>query len=62
LELVGIGAGFFQKQISFATWELHAGLPDFQTKNPNMGQFWGALKLPYIFYGHLVYFVAIWYI
>jgi hypothetical protein len=49
----------------------------FQTKNPNLGKFWRVLLrklLEYcmtiwsilrslkIFYGHLVYFVAIWYI
>jgi hypothetical protein len=49
----------------------------FQTKNPNLGKFWGVLQwkiLVYfmtiwsilrpleIFYGHLVYFVVIWYI
>jgi hypothetical protein len=49
----------------------------FQTKNPHLGKFWRAFKwkkLEYsmtiwnilrpfgIFYGHLVYFVSIWYI
>jgi hypothetical protein len=49
----------------------------FQTKNPNLGKFWGALQwkiLVYfmtiwpilrpleIFYSHLEYFVVIWYI
>jgi hypothetical protein len=49
----------------------------FQTKNPNLGKFWRVLLwkiLLYfmtiwpilrplqIFYGHLIYFVAIWYI
>jgi hypothetical protein len=47
----------------------------FQTKNPNLGKFWRALELkvllfiiwsilqPFgIFYGHLVYFMDIWYI
>jgi hypothetical protein len=47
----------------------------FQTKNPNFGKFWRVLQwkilvyfydiLVYyleIFYGHLVYFVVIWYI
>jgi hypothetical protein len=49
----------------------------FQTKNPNLGKFWGVLQwkiLVYImtiwsillllgiFYGHLVYFLIIWYI
>jgi hypothetical protein len=49
----------------------------FQTKNPNLGKFWRVLqwkRLVYfmdtfsilrpleIFYGHLVYFVVIWYI
>jgi hypothetical protein len=48
-----------------------------QTKNPNLGKFWRALQwkiLAYfvtiwsilrplqIFYGHMVYFVVIWYI
>jgi hypothetical protein len=35
----------------------------FQTKNPNLGNFWegGCLELKFvgIFYGHLLYFVAI---
>jgi hypothetical protein len=34
----------------------------FQTKNPNLGQFWRVLQckiLVYIFYDHLVYFTAI---
>jgi hypothetical protein len=56
-----------------------AGLPDvyFQTKNPNFGKLWRALrwkKLVFfmailsilrpngIFYSHLVHFVVIWYI
>jgi hypothetical protein len=44
-----------------------AGLPDgiFQTKKSNLGKFWRDLQwnmLVYVFYGHLVYFVAIWYI
>jgi hypothetical protein len=49
----------------------------FQTKNPNLGKFWRFLKCKIlaklltiwsilrqleIFYGHLVYFVVIWYI
>jgi hypothetical protein len=42
----------------------------FQTKNPNLGKFWKALQwemLVYVIatwsiYGHLVYFVALWYI
>jgi hypothetical protein len=49
----------------------------FQTKNPNLGKFWSVLQwkmLVYLmsiwsilrplelFYGHLVYFVIIWYI
>jgi hypothetical protein len=49
----------------------------FQTKNPNLGKFcgvslwkislyfltiWSILWLLEIFYGHLVYFVVIWYI
>jgi hypothetical protein len=48
-----------------------------QTKNPNLGKFWGVLqkkilvyfmtiwsilRLLEIFYGHLVYFIVIWYI
>jgi hypothetical protein len=44
-----------------------AGLPDdsFQTKNPNLGKFWRVLDLKmliYILYGHLEYFVLVWYI
>jgi hypothetical protein len=38
---------------------------DFQTKNPNLGKFWRvyqAMGDVGIFYGHLVYFMAIWYI
>jgi hypothetical protein len=42
------------------------GIPTyFQTKNPICGKFWRVLELKmlaYIFYGHLVYFTAIWYI
>jgi hypothetical protein len=36
----------------------------FQTKNPNLGKFWRALegKKIGIFYGHLEYISAIWYI
>jgi hypothetical protein len=44
----------------------------FQTDNPNLGKFWRILlmedvgifygRLVYIFYFHLVYFEAIWYI
>jgi hypothetical protein len=49
----------------------------FQTKNPNLGKFWGFLQWKIfvyfmtiwsilrtleIFYGHLVHFVVIWYI
>jgi hypothetical protein len=37
----------------------------FQTKNPDLGKFWRVLQwkmLPFgLFYGYLVYFVAIWY-
>jgi hypothetical protein len=42
----------------------------FQTQNPNLGKFWSVLQskmLVYfmairnIFFGHLVYFMAIWY-
>jgi hypothetical protein len=39
-----------------------------KTKNPNCGKFWRVLKCWYIlwpfgiFYGHLIYFMAIWYI
>jgi hypothetical protein len=39
------------------------GLPDFQTKYPNLGKFWRALErkmLVYFMYGHLVYITAIW--
>jgi hypothetical protein len=34
----------------------------FQTKNPNLGKFWRALRLEnvYIFYGHLEYFKDVW--
>jgi hypothetical protein len=32
----------------------------FQTKNPNLGKFWRALE--WKFYGHLNYFMVIWYI
>jgi hypothetical protein len=36
----------------------------FQTKNPDLGKFLEVLTMRYvvILYGHLVYFVAIWYI
>jgi hypothetical protein len=36
----------------------------FQTKNPNMGNFWECLAKKDVgkFYGHLVYLTAIWYI
>jgi hypothetical protein len=36
----------------------------FKTKNPSLGKFWRVLQLEYIgiFYVHLVYFTAIWYI
>jgi hypothetical protein len=36
----------------------------FQTKNPNLGKFLEGLAMEDygIFYGHLVYFTAIWYI
>jgi hypothetical protein len=54
-----------------------SGLPEGQTKNPNLGNFWKVLKwkvLVYriaicyilwpfgIYYGHFVYFVVVWYI
>jgi hypothetical protein len=35
-----------------------AGLPDFQTKNPNLGKFWRILQwkmLVYFMYGHMVF-------
>jgi hypothetical protein len=36
----------------------------FQTKNPNLGKFYTANRMENagIFYGHLEYFTAIWYI
>jgi hypothetical protein len=37
----------------------------FQTKNPNLGNFWRVLQLKilvFVFNGHLVHFTAIWYI
>jgi hypothetical protein len=37
----------------------------FKTKNPNLGNFGRVLQwkmLVYVFYGHVVYFTAIWYI
>jgi hypothetical protein len=35
----------------------------FQTKNNNLGRFWVDLQWPFgLFYGHLEYFVALWYI
>jgi hypothetical protein len=52
-------------------------LPDFQTKNPNLGKFWSVLQWKMlvflkavlsilrqnsIFYGHLAHFAVIWYI
>jgi hypothetical protein len=42
------------------------GLPDgiFSNQNPDLGKFWTALQwkmLEYFRYGHLVYFMTIWY-
>jgi hypothetical protein len=35
----------------------------FQTKNPNLGNFWQVLQRKMlVFYGHFVYFTAKWYI
>jgi hypothetical protein len=36
----------------------------FQTKNPKLGKFWRVLRwwIVGLFYGHLVYFIAIWHI
>jgi hypothetical protein len=34
-------------------------MPYFQTKNPNLGQFWRAMEDVATFYGRLVYFTAI---
>jgi hypothetical protein len=36
----------------------------FRTKNTNLGNFWRVLqwKMFVYFFGHLVYFIAIWYI
>jgi hypothetical protein len=36
----------------------------FQTKNPNLGKFWRVLAMEDagIYYGHLVNFLAFWYI
>jgi hypothetical protein len=41
-------------------------MADFQTKNPNLGQFWWDLQVAMeaigVFCGNLVYFMVIWYI
>jgi hypothetical protein len=40
-------------------------MADFQTKNPNLGQFWWDLQVAMeaigVFCGNLVYFMVIWY-
>jgi hypothetical protein len=51
--------------ISRRSIPLNSGLPDgiFTNQNPNLGKFLEGLAMEdvVIFYGHLVYFTAIWY-
>jgi hypothetical protein len=61
----------------FLSWQQGCQMVCFQTKNPNLDQFWRVLLLKIlvyfkaiwsilwpleIFYSHLVYFAVIWYI
>jgi hypothetical protein len=58
------------KKRIFAAFALFERLPDFQTKNPNLGKFWRALDWKMLIYvkaiwntfGHLGHFMSFWYI
>jgi hypothetical protein len=56
----------FRKE-NFLRQKLGCQMAYFKTKNPNLGKFgrdlqWSILWSFGVFYGHLVYFVATWYI
>jgi hypothetical protein len=57
-ELVNIDSGWYD------VLDQGCQMVNFQSKNPNLGQFWRALEwkmLVYLFNDHLEYFTAIWY-